>query len=75
MSRADLLITQVREGFIVDEDEEIEERAERRRERKKRRREEREREEIALDQEDLELIGEQNPDFQPQSTEVCLIVS
>ncbi|KUL84062.1 hypothetical protein ZTR_07408 [Talaromyces verruculosus] len=59
----------VREGFIVDEDEEIEERAERRRERKKRRREEREREEIVLDQEDLDLIGEQNPDFQPQSTE------
>ena len=33
---------------------------------------EREREEIVLDQEDLDLIGEQNPDFQPQSTEVCL---
>lgn len=60
----------MREGFIVDEDEEIEERAERRRERKKRRREEREREEIVLDQEDLDLIGEQNPEFQAQSLEV-----
>lgn len=45
------------EGFIVDEDEvEAEERARRRRERKKRRREEREEE--ALDEEDLDLIGE-----------------
>ncbi|KAH8688771.1 putative transcription elongation factor SPT6 [Talaromyces proteolyticus] len=59
----------VREGFIVDEDEEIEERAERRRERKKRRREERERDDVHLDQEDLDLLAEQNPDFQPQTTE------
>ena len=56
---------QVREGFIVDEDEEIEERAQRRREKRKRRREEREREDENLDAEDLELIGELNPDFQP----------
>ncbi|OJJ43382.1 hypothetical protein ASPZODRAFT_136232 [Penicilliopsis zonata CBS 506.65] len=55
----------VREGFIVDEDEELEERAERRREKRKRRREEREREDEHLDEEDLELIGELNPDFQP----------
>ncbi|KKA18871.1 hypothetical protein T310_7159, partial [Rasamsonia emersonii CBS 393.64] len=57
---------EIREGFIVDEDEEeLEEREQRRRERKKRRREEREREDEALDEEDLYLIGEHNPDFQP----------
>ncbi|KAL2219091.1 transcription elongation factor spt6 [Thermoascus aurantiacus ATCC 26904] len=55
----------VREGFIVDEDEEIEERTERRREKRKRRREEREREDEGLDEEDLYLIGEHNPGFQP----------
>ncbi|KAL1956577.1 hypothetical protein VTO42DRAFT_7048 [Malbranchea cinnamomea] len=55
----------IREGFIVDEDEEIDDRAERRRERKKRRREEREREDEGLDEEDLYLIGENNPDFEP----------
>ncbi|PGH12257.1 transcription elongation factor spt6 [Polytolypa hystricis UAMH7299] len=60
----------VREGFIVDEDEEIEDRAERRREKKKRRREEREREDEGLDEEDIYLIGENNPDFElPAPTE------
>ncbi|KNG82613.1 hypothetical protein ANOM_009402 [Aspergillus nomiae NRRL 13137] len=54
----------VREGFIVDEDEELEDRAERRREKRKRRREEREREDEHLDEEDLELIGELNPSLQ-----------
>ncbi|OJJ00948.1 hypothetical protein ASPVEDRAFT_596153 [Aspergillus versicolor CBS 583.65] len=54
----------VREGFIVDEDEEEEERAQRRREKRKRRREEREREDEHLDEEDLELIGELNPERQ-----------
>ncbi|KAL3455322.1 SH2 domain-containing protein [Aspergillus heterothallicus] len=54
----------VREGFIVDEDEEDEEHKQRRRERRKRRREEREREEDHLDDEDLELIGELNPELQ-----------
>ncbi|KAL4757508.1 chromatin-remodeling histone chaperone SPT6 [Aspergillus foveolatus] len=58
----------VREGFIVDEDEEEEERAERRRERRKRRREEREREDEHLDEEDLELIGELNPGLQYAAT-------
>ncbi|KAI9840617.1 MAG: Transcription elongation factor spt6, partial [Thelocarpon superellum] len=54
----------IREGFIVDEDEEEpEEREQRRRREKKRRREEREKEEEALDEEDLDLIGENNPDF------------
>ncbi|KAI9883854.1 MAG: hypothetical protein M1823_004365 [Watsoniomyces obsoletus] len=57
----------VREGFIVDEDEEEEEepdRASRRRRDKKRRREERAREEEGLDEEDLDLIGEANPEFE-----------
>jgi transcription elongation factor SPT6 len=63
---------QIREGFIVDEDEEIEDREQRRRERKKRRRAEREREDEGLDEEDLYLIGENNPDFEPPVTqEVC----
>ena len=51
----------VREGFIVDEDEETEHKAQRRREKKKRRREEREREDEHLDEEDLELIGAVHP--------------
>ncbi|KAI9823150.1 MAG: Transcription elongation factor spt6 [Thelocarpon impressellum] len=61
----------IREGFIVDEEEdEPDERALRRRREKKRRREEREKEEEALDDEDLDLIGENNPDFQrPVPTE------
>ncbi|KAL1865272.1 Transcription elongation factor spt6 [Paecilomyces lecythidis] len=60
----------VREGFIVDEDEEIEERSRSRREKRKRRREEREREDEHLDEEDLYLIGEHNPEFQaPVATE------
>lgn len=57
---------QIREGFIVDEDEEDEagdsDERERRR-RRKRRRAERD-EEAQLDEEDLDLIGEANPDFQ-----------
>lgn len=56
----------VREGFIVDEDEEFQERSERRKERKKRRREERE-EDVDLDEEDFYLIGEHNPGFQPST--------
>lgn len=54
----------MREGFIVEDDEETVERSRRRRERKKRRREEREEEEAGLDDEDLDLIGEANPDFE-----------
>lgn len=67
-----LTMTQVQEGFIVDEDEEVEDRSQRRQEKKKRRREEREREEEHLDEEDLELIGEHNPSLQPPvAAEVC----
>ncbi|KAL8801275.1 MAG: hypothetical protein Q9182_004582 [Xanthomendoza sp. 2 TL-2023] len=54
----------VRKDFIVEDDEEPEERERRRRERRKRRREEREEEEAGLDEEDLDLIGEANPDFE-----------
>lgn len=68
---ANKLLSKVREGFIVDEDEEIEERSRSRREKRKRRREEREREDEHLDEEDLYLIGEHNPEFQaPVATEV-----
>lgn len=65
---------QIREGFIVDEDEEdgggdSDERERRRR--RKRRRAEREQEEV-LDEEDLDLIGENNPEFQRREpTQVC----
>lgn len=54
----------MREGFIVEDEDETEERVKRRRERKKRRREEREEEEAGLDDEDLDLIGEANPEFE-----------
>ena len=54
----------MREGFIVEDEEEPEERARRKQERKKRRREERDEEEAGLDEEDLDLIGEANPDFE-----------
>ena len=53
----------VREGFIVDEEDELDE-DERRRRKKKRRREQREEEEANLDEEDLDLIGEANPNFE-----------
>lgn len=54
----------IREGFIVEDEEEPEERERRRQERKKRRREEREEEEQGLDEEDLDLIGEANPELE-----------
>ncbi|KAL1874863.1 Transcription elongation factor spt6 [Diaporthe australafricana] len=56
----------IREGFIIDddEDEEANDSDEReRRRRRKRRRAERD-EEAQLDEEDLDLIGENNPEFQ-----------
>ena len=54
----------IRDGFIVDEDEEEEEnRVRRKRDKKKRRRAEREEDEVALDEEDLDLIGENIPDL------------
>ncbi|KAK3309161.1 SH2 domain-containing protein [Chaetomium strumarium] len=57
----------IREGFIVDEDEEEEEADDseerERRRKKKRRRQEREEEE-QLDEEDLDLIGEANPEWE-----------
>ncbi len=64
---------QVREGFIIDdEDEEPEERERRRRKDKKRRRAEREEEEAVLDEEDLDLIGEANPEWERKTAaQVC----
>jgi hypothetical protein len=63
--RYSLTLYQVREGFIIDdEDEEPEERERRRRKDKKRRRAEREEEEAVLDEEDLDLIGEANPEWE-----------
>ncbi|KAL2262410.1 hypothetical protein VTK26DRAFT_1404 [Humicola hyalothermophila] len=55
----------IREGFIVDEDEEEEadDAEERERRKKKKRRREREEEE-QLDEEDLDLIGEANPEWE-----------
>ena len=64
---------QVREGFIVEDEEEEEERAQRKHREKKRRRAQREEEEEALDEEDLDLIGEANPEFQRRVTsQVCI---
>ncbi|MCJ1290843.1 Transcription elongation factor spt6 [Xylographa carneopallida] len=54
----------IREGFIVEDEEEPEERARRRKEKRKRRREEREEEEAGLDDEDLDLIGENIPGYE-----------
>ncbi|KAG8168815.1 hypothetical protein KVR01_001564 [Diaporthe batatas] len=57
-------IQKVQEGFIDDEDEDVDDSGEReRRRRRKRRRAERD-EEAQLDEEDLDLIGEANPEFQ-----------
>lgn len=59
----------VREGFIIDDDdEEPEERERRRKKDKKRRRAEREEEEAVLDEEDLDLIGEANPEWERKTT-------
>ena len=58
-----VLTSQIREGFIVEDEEDDEERERRRKERRKRRREEREEEEAGLDDEDLDLIGEANPEL------------
>ncbi|KAI9849087.1 MAG: Transcription elongation factor spt6 [Sclerophora amabilis] len=56
---------EIREGFIDDEDEEEAGERERRRHRhKKRRRAEKEREEEVLDEEDLDLIGENDPAYE-----------
>jgi transcription elongation factor SPT6 len=70
-----LTLYQVREGFIIDdEDEEPEERERRRRKDKKRRRAEREEEEAVLDEEDLDLIGEANPEWERKTAaQVCII--
>lgn len=60
----------IREGFIIDDDDEEEptERERRRKKDKKRRRAEREDEEAALDEEDLDLIGEALPDWERKAS-------
>ncbi|OCK83182.1 transcription elongation factor-like protein spt6 [Lepidopterella palustris CBS 459.81] len=55
----------IREGFIVDEDEDEEERAQRKERRKRRRKDD---EVEVLDEEDLDLIGEANPDYEPRQS-------
>lgn len=63
---------QVREGFIIEDDEDEEAEARERRRRKKRNRAEREQEEAALDEEDLDLIGEANPEWERKAAaQVC----
>ncbi|KAF2841910.1 transcription elongation factor spt6 [Patellaria atrata CBS 101060] len=59
-------IAKVREGFIVDEDEDEEESARTRKHKKRRR--QREEEEALLDEEDLDLIGELNPELQQRKS-------
>ncbi|CZS96047.1 probable transcription elongation factor spt6 [Rhynchosporium agropyri] len=54
----------VREGFIIEDDEDEDDLEQRRRRRKKRNRAEREQEEAALDEEDLDLIGESIPEWE-----------
>ncbi|KAF2427289.1 transcription elongation factor spt6 [Tothia fuscella] len=55
----------IREGFIVDEDEDEGNREARRREKRKRRRDRDEEE--GLDEEDLDLIGENNPGYEQRA--------
>lgn len=58
---------QVREGFIVDEDEddeEIDENSDEERKRRKRKRRQERKEEEELDEEDLDLIGESIGDWE-----------
>lgn len=57
----------MREGFIIEDDEDEEAEARERRRRKKRNRAEREQEEAVLDEEDLDLIGEANPEWERKS--------
>ena len=62
---------QIREGFIVDEDEEeeeVEDSDAQREKRKRKRRRERE-EEARLDEEDLDLIGENIDGWEPKQPE------
>lgn len=60
-----MIFDQVREGFIIDdEDEEPDDRERARKKRERRRKRHREEEEAALDDEDLDLIGEANPEWE-----------
>jgi transcription elongation factor SPT6 len=64
--------SQVQEGFIDDEDEEAADSDERERKRRRKRRRAERDEEAQLDEEDLDLIGEANPEFQSrEQPQVC----
>ncbi|PQE23984.1 Transcription elongation factor SPT6 protein [Rutstroemia sp. NJR-2017a WRK4] len=60
---------EVREGFIVDEDEEDDDEARERRRRRDKKRRREQREEEVLDDEDLDLIGEANPEWERKTTQ------
>jgi transcription elongation factor SPT6 len=64
-----LTLLQVREGFIVDEDEEDDDEARERRRRRDKKRRREQREEEVLDDEDLDLIGEANPEWERKTTQ------
>lgn len=64
-----LTFSQVREGFIVDEDEEDDDEARERRRRRDKKRRREQREEEVLDDEDLDLIGEANPEWERKTTQ------
>ncbi|TGO11015.1 hypothetical protein BTUL_0119g00150 [Botrytis tulipae] len=59
----------IREGFIVDEDEEDDDDARNRRRRREKKRRREQREEEGLDDEDLDLIGEANPEWERKTTQ------
>jgi hypothetical protein len=64
-----LTMLQVREGFIIDDDEEeLDDRDRKSRGGKKRQRAVREEEEAVLDEEDLDLIGEANPEWERKAS-------
>lgn len=63
----------MREGFIVDEEDEPEERERKRREKRKRRRAEREEHEAVLDEEDLDLIGALQPEYERSAPSQVLL--
>lgn len=62
-----LTMLQIREGFIVEEDESDDDEVRRKRRREKRKRPREDREEEGLDEEDLELIGMKPQREEPQS--------
>ncbi|EHK96165.1 Nucleic acid-binding protein [Glarea lozoyensis ATCC 20868] len=58
----------IRDGFIIDDDEDEVDASRGRRHRKERKKRSRDEEEAALDEEDLDLIGEANPEWERKTT-------